>query len=549
MTRGLFEWRYFFYLFPVHASVIVFSVAPQPFPIVDAWRWAIVILLSYAITGIAYAIARHFRASFKSTTHEIIAAVTVGVVRGFAILDISLLLGLPAVKPYFLRPLNSGISFPLWLLVIHLFLGARREFQLEFHKMYVRTISSQIAKAKQEAKSTADELSERIATALSPLRKQFEKSLGARVTSQHLAEEALIVRAFVDAEIRPLSHEMWRTKSFKPPRLAFSRLLIHSLIRKELPLLLIVLPIFVFSLVSLTTSFDFRIALEMSLASNLVIIPTTLLYRWLFQKEFLPIPVINIGAILINLLGPVFIDEITGLSERAVASQGDLETVGAIWYLVMLLSFTAYQSVTRYYDSISEIMKKQLLAFDTKDISALDTAMQREFASYLHGEVQSELLSASMQMNQAAEDGDIKLGKKAMKRANEILKRDHQSYVVGQAISIERRLEKIVEAWQGIADISLEIPSLDNISDETSSLLTDLVEELAANSVRHGSATKGKATIEISGHDLILTFEDNGAEIKSRKRGLGSDLLKKRTLSYSYERLVDGNQIKISLPR
>lgn len=549
MIRGLFEWRYFLYLFPIHSGVIIFSVAPQPFPVKDSLKWALVILISYGITALAFAMARNFRKLYRTATHEILVACAIGAVRGFAILDLSLLLSLPTVKPYILRPLNSAVSVPLWLLVLHLIIGARREFQQEFHKMYVRTISSQIALAKNGARNTAEELNSRITAALEPLRKQFKNNLGTRVTTQQLAEEALIIRSFVDAEIRPLSHEIWRSKSFKPPRLAFSRLLAHSLLHSELPLMLVIFPNFVFSLVSLTTTYDFRTAVEMLIAVNIVVVPVSLLYKSIFPRHLVPNPLLNLTAILINVNLPPFIDEITGLNANAVQSQNALEAIGATWYFIMLIGFTAYQAVTRYYDSIRSIMEKQLSNLNPQSSAALDSTMRREFASYLHGEVQSELLSASMQMKQAADVGDIKLGKRALKRADEILKRDHQSYVVGQAISIERRLEKIAEAWQGIADIKLTIPRLSGLSDGTSGLLVDLVEELVANAVRHGKANKGSVLVEVLENEIALVFEDNGAAITSRKRGFGSDLLKKQTLSYAYERGESANKITISIPR
>ena len=548
MKKGLFNWSYFVILIPVHYFVILFTVAPQPLTLRDAWRWFIVATVAYVITGIGFAVANHFQDQMKSSRVELAAAALLGAVRGFAILDVTLLMELPVAKPYLIRPLNSAVVVPIWLLVTHLILGTRREFQNEFHRMYVRTIASQIAEHKSKSRASIEGLASKIEDALAPLRKQFESALGLKMSAQQLADDALIIRSFVEAEIRPLSHELWRSRKFKPPRLSFLRVLRYSLLHEKLPLNMALIPSFLFSFAGLSSTYGFENSFLKTLSITLTLVIISLAYALIFRIHALPKPLINIIAIASALLLPGKIDNLWEFNFDLGVQEGKAEIIGAVWLFMLILGFSAYKGVTTYYDSIRTIIQRQIDSIDTEDLAATKGSMTREFASYLHGDVQSELLSASMQMQQAAEAGDLKLGKRALKRANELLRRDHQTYVVGNAIDPSAKLERLAVAWDGIAAIEFSIDPSFAISESAIGLVTDVVEELISNAVRHGSAKKITVLVGAHNSDVKVTFHDDGAEMKSGKKGLGSEILKKQTLTYDYERNSEGNQIVITLP-
>jgi hypothetical protein len=548
MRRGLFQWNYFFIIFPIHILVVLFTIAPLPLTIAEIWRWTAMALITYGITAVAFGVARYFQNSLKSTVQEVIAAVLVGVVRGFAILDVSLLMGLPTVKPYILRPLNSAISFPLWLLIIHLLLGTRREFLNEFHKMYVRAITSQISASKAASKATAEELSSRIEQSLQPLRQQFERVLGTKISTQQLADEALIIRSFVDAEIRPLSHELWRSRKFQPPKLGFLKILSQTMLNTRLPLHLVHIPAFIFSLVGLTTYYNFQTAISIVLPIMGLMLLWNLSYNLLEKRGRVSTPLLNSITLLLGTFAPTIVIEIQRTSLETNFNRTVSEIIGGLWFLLLIVGFTTYRGVNYYYESIKAIMQREIDSMGIGESGMAGTRLRREFASYLHGDIQSELLSASMQMSQAAETGNIKMGKKALKRADDLLKRDHQTYIVGSAIASRKKLERLAEAWRGIAEIEFVLNEKDLFSDSTFEVITDVMEELVTNAIRHGSASTIRSMIAREGGAIRVTFEDNGTEIKGRKKGLGSEILKKRTLSYHYERTSQGNRIEIELP-
>ena len=549
MKRGLFQWSYFAIVFPVHLFVIMVTVAKLPIPISDIWRWVVMSIITYLITGLAFGVAKYFEDHLKTPIQEIGIAVIIGAIRGFAILDVSLLIGLPTVKPYILRPINSALTFPIWLLIIHFLLGTRREFRNEFHRMYVRAITSQINVTKKRSKATADELSSKIETSLQPLREQFEKVLGSKISSKELADEALIIRSFVDAEIRPLSHELWRSRKFQPPKLGFIKILSHTVRNAKLPFHLILGPLFVVSIVGLAVYYDFQTACLVAIPSLALMLIWYYIYSSLLSKTNFSVPLLNIITLILGASsGTIVIQLLTKYRDIQINAPIS-EFIGAVWFITFLAGITIYRGVNEYYDSIKSIMQAQIDSLVATEDKLGVRQTQREFASYLHGDVQSELLSASMQMSQAAKSGNVNLGKKALKRADEILKRDHQSYVVGSAIASQKKLERLVAAWAGIADIEFVIPNGEKLLESSLGLATDVIEDLITNAVRHGAASKIKITMGSNGDEFKLTFEDDGAAIKGRKRGLGTEMLNRHALSYQYNRTENVNRIEIELPK
>ena len=552
MPRGLFNWNYFLLLFPIQIIVVFATIAPQPLVPQQIPRWTLVTVVSYAVMAIPFGLAHYFSKKFSNIYQEFAAMSVVGLIRGFAILDLSLILNLPSIKPYILRPLNSALVVPIWFLVTHLIFGSRRNFQEEFHQMYARAVHSQIEsmgeKLKKGDPSLAEVLSKKIDTALDPLRKQFESIAGSKITPKELADESLIIRSFVEAQIRPLSHDLWRTRKFKPPRLAFSKVLVYSLLRTRLPLYLTLLPTIIFGVAGISAVYGFSFALRQTFFIWIFYSLIAFFYSLLFPRirnTFL----LNSIFLLIALIFPGNLDGLLvghlGIEENPL----NAELIGAGWYFALIIGFSVYRSIENYYESIRALMTAQIQALNSSANNSSSALLSREYASYLHGDVQSQLLSASMQMQKAAEEGNIELGKKAIRRAEKILRRDHQKYVVGSAISPKRRLQKLIDAWQGIAQIevihgeSLELP------DSSFALINEIVEELISNAIRHGGAGELSISIVEDGDQVLLTFIDDGKEIKGGKKGMGSQVIRSKSLSYDYERTGTRNRITIALPK
>jgi signal transduction histidine kinase len=175
-----------------------------------------------------------------------------------------------------------------------------------------------------------------------------------------------------------------------------------------------------------------------------------------------------------------------------------------------------------------------------------DKQLAEKYAKYLHGDIQSTLSSSQMQMMQASEKGDVELGKSAIEKMASVLRRDHYEYAIGEAISPIARFQQIIDAWDGIATIAIDVDDSD-ISDVALLKVSDVIEELASNSIRHGGASEISVKISRVSDSTFVTYLDNGNRRSKGKPGLGSSLLKSLTTEVQLRDLEIGNEISFRL--
>lgn len=529
MRSGLFDWRYYFWLIPLDVLVVLFLIAPRPLDFEALISWTFLALIAHALMAVPFAIFRSSEWIIGKLKYEVGAMVIVGIVRGFAILDIGLLMDLPQIEPYLLRPLNSAVAVPTWFVIIHFLVGSRREFTEDYRVLYLKLVRGNIARFDpKKAQLSVKEIEQRVESVLEPLRLKIEALHGNKISPARLAEESLVIQSYVEEKIRPLSHELWQRKEVNVPRLSIYRLTFLTLFRTKLPIGLTIFPSAVYSLVSLSTFMPFSDALWHQATSTVSLLILHYVYND-FYKKFKNRAIINSLALFLALFLPVFTSRIlyswVGMTE--VPELG--EFVGLLWFFFLLLSFGAALAVSKYHEEIMNVLRIQLNDLVTEAQPNESDEVSARFAKYLHGEVQSELLSASMLLNQAAKEKNSRIGRRGIEKTAEILRRDHSKYVVGGKLTPEARMQKIIDAWAGIAEVEINLVGSGIISEDRLSSLSDVIEELVSNSVRHGGASEISVNVSSTNNLLAVIYQDNGVRRGKGKPGLGSSLLKSLT--------------------
>jgi signal transduction histidine kinase len=544
---GLFDWRYYFWLIPLDVLVVLFLIAPRPFDFEALISWGFLALIAHAFMAVPFAIFRSSEWVIGKLKYEVGAMVIVGIVRGFAILDIGLLMDLPQIEPYLLRPLNSAVAVPTWFVMIHFLVGSRREFIEDYRALYLKLVRGNISRFDpKKAKLSVKEIEQRVESVLEPLRLKIEVLHGNKISPARLAEESLIIQSYVEEKIRPLSHELWQRKEVNVPRLSVYRLTYLTLFRTRLPIGLTIFPSTVYSLVSLVTFMPLGDALWHQGTSTVSLLILHYLYNY-FYKKFKNRAVVNSLALFLALFLPVFasrnFDSWLGMAE--VPELG--EFVGLLWFFFLLLSFGAALAVSKYHEEIMHVLRSQLNDVITEAHPNESDEVSARFAKYLHGEVQSELLSASMLLSQAAKEKNSRIGRRGIEKTAEILRRDHSKYVVGGKLTPEARMQKIIDAWAGIAEIKINLVGSGIIADDSLSSLSDVIEELVSNSVRHGGASEISVNVSSGSNSLAVTFQDNGVRRGKGKPGLGSSLLKSLTTNVKISDSKEGSIISFQM--
>jgi signal transduction histidine kinase len=547
MKGGLFEWRYYFWLIPLDIAVVLILIAPKPLETSDLARWTVLALISHAIMAIPFGMLKGRWWVTKSLNREIAALVIVGLVRGFAILDFGLLMDLPQVEPYLLRPLNSSVVVPTWFVIIHFLVGSRRDFAEDYRVLYIKIIREKLERLDgSKSKLGIAEIEARIEETLAPLRAKIETLHGSKISPARLAEEAMIIQSHVEGKIRPLSHELWQKRTVRVPSLGQLRLFSITVLKTRLPIGATILPATVFSIVGFASMMDLSDALLHQLISSIVVAMIFVIYRLAFSRTRKR-AITNLSA----FLGIVFLPQIGGflLSEFAGFPTVPLiaQLVGMLWFFFLLISFGAAMAVTEYHAEIMLILRQQLEEVMIPSDTSESEEIASRFARYLHGEVQSELLSASMILNEAARSKDTRLGRQGIEKTAEVLRRTHSQYAVGSHIAPEVKIQKIVDAWAGIAEIEIQIQ--DGVATDLVNFLhlSEVIEELVSNSVRHAGSTAIHIQVNQEDGDAQIIFTDNGKGFSPGKPGMGSSLLQSRIKVLNSKSSKTGNILTFEL--
>jgi signal transduction histidine kinase len=206
------------------------------------------------------------------------------------------------------------------------------------------------------------------------------------------------------------------------------------------------------------------------------------------------------------------------------------ETVMAVWlWLTQLTFISAFLSGVR--KSGFEI--KQQFA-DLYGSGSIDRAVRlnqariqnRDFANYLHGQVQNKLLSVALGLEKG------KATKEELEQAlavvENILKTLDSNFQTMNSGDIDAEVAKLNDQWLGFIKIRWNLDTgVKNLETRKRILLMQLVDEAISNAVRHGLAKKVLVNAAVAAdEEVTLEVIDDGIGPRDGKAGLGSTFFK-----------------------
>ena len=548
LKAGFINWRYFLYFFPIHFVIIIFLSTPIDKVFAELPKWLFVVVTTYLIMAMVFALVMQFNSISSNGKLEFIALIAIGAIRGFAILDIGLLLDLPQVKPYLLRPLNSAVTVPLSFLVLRHLIGSRKEFKELFQTLYVENIkvrldhfTSEKAKIKE---SEIDQIEAKVLATLDPLRQEIESISGIELSSSDLKREMIIIQSFIEERLRPLSHDLWRRQKIEPPRLHYLQSLFRLFFGTKSQFGYAIVPSFVFSIVAGSTIESFAFAWRHAFIHLTVQIIIFLAFEFIYERYESLRKYLNLAAILMCISIPFLFDLLLISNYRTAPSNLGAELVAIGWFLLLSLTFTVAKAQSDYQIELISILQRNL---DRDSHLAENSRTAERYAKYLHGDIQSTLSAAQMQLKTASDSDDLSLGQATIEKLASVLRRDHHDYVIGDAISPFAKFQQIIDAWEGIATISIDIEEGD-LSDTSLLKVSQVLEELVSNSIRHGKSTEIYMSVRnVRDGKVNISYSDNGVQISEGKAGLGTSLLRENALDFKRDRKDNLNTIEITL--
>jgi signal transduction histidine kinase len=162
---------------------------------------------------------------------------------------------------------------------------------------------------------------------------------------------------------------------------------------------------------------------------------------------------------------------------------------------------------------------------------------RRNWSLVIHGTVQASLTAALTRLNSAnADKKTLALAKKDLDRAIAAL-----STPPSLDVKFAKAIKEIVETWQGVCDVDIDIePAIKKIVSKDSRLsmcVNEILKEAVSNAVRHGDARTAQVSLQLADEGVLnLTVSNDGyAPRIGVRKGLGSNLFDELTVHWSLD--------------
>lgn len=228
-------------------------------------------------------------------------------------------------------------------------------------------------------------------------------------------------------------------------------------------------------------------------------------------------------------IGTIALISVGGMVTTA-ASGGEVTVIGSIFNLavtaIILIATSAFGAVYRanaeMLGSLASRVSREMLANVRRQREL--SAVARQAASVLHGQVQTRLIVCAAAIDRAVAINDYALLTRTLEQARNILE---QPLVVEQTpASLDELLRDHRERWAGLVELDYESHMTVDLNLATLQQVSLVVEEGIVNAFRHGEATHVRVSVSQDGRELRVSLVDDGAGPGSHvDPGTGSALL------------------------
>lgn len=369
-----------------------------------------------------------------------------------------------------------------------------------------------------------------------------------RLTTNISGAETALAEKFrkeIDEELKPLNQRLWVKSAYSPPSLRFKEVLTTACRDLKFNFHLtawIFSGILVFNTIVLIGPAE---SLSYGCLSYFSFYCFNKLRIWLVQKFSEKLVILN--AVFLTLIGfgvgffSTVILDLLGFSHSYSAA---FLIAPILPVLIITVSFIQLALSDR--ETLMEILSSQSRNLNEDYLERLNRG---NAASYLHNSLQSELSSLAIQLDSVSQNPDPLRSEIVSQKIESFLSRSLRNDFRDFLETLDLRLNRIVESWEGIAKIELTLDPLVLEDPSRASLVVQLIQESIANAIRSGHANKIGIKGAFVGEAIKITVTDNGrAQIETSKRGVGSEWIDSIAVSdWSLVRSDQGSILTVEL--
>lgn len=442
-----------------------------------------------------------------------------GFVRGLLLIYIFNVMGYEDSNPSIARLLTSIFNTLIWVGFGSLVIENHRRFIRRYRAVLTQILvlklrnSSDIPPGYAYIESQILQMQIRLRSSVDQIRSATDISSPETALADKFRRE-------IDKELKPLNQRLWVKSAYSPPSLRIRELLTTSCRELNLNFHVTAL-IFVGILVSNTI---FLISPTESLTygflSWLSFYGLNSLRTWLVEKFSNKIIFLNSTFLLFVGLGVAFFSTVI-LDFLNLSHSYSAALFIAPILSILIISVSFIQLALSDRETLMEILSRQTKYLNEDYLEQLNRG---NAASYLHNSLQSELSSLAIQLDSVVQDPDPLRAEIVRQKIESFVSRSLRDDFRDFLETLDLRLNRIVDSWEGIAKIELSLDPLILEDPSRATLVVQLIQESVANAIRSGHANLIEITGTFVGETIRMIVVDNGrASGKLSKRGLGSE--------------------------
>ena len=550
------SWRLYFFTIPIDVIVLLLSSDHASTGSSDFSRWAILSLIAHGSIAPVVAIALFFTSKFQSWKTDLVALITLGIVRGLAINLGFVILDLEPTVSFWYKVFNSAISLPPWFIGVAVFVESHRQFQKEFEALFLRSVRKEQTSVDLENLNPVvddGELIQHLQAVASGLAYEIEGVLNQPASQVDYAKQTSKIQDLINSELRPASAQLWNGSTLTAPKLSIPTLVRISLLDQKLKVLTASMLFAPYIFIGLNGTLGWRLAAIETLLATILNVLVFLVCESMYKNKLLNRRFTNIAIMGLGYLIPI-LTIVTLLPNRffwtdSVAPVFFYQFFLSASHICILLGLNLYKLLGQQRAAVLQSFEQIIEGNQIAPISEADLIAVRDIdlARYLHGELQAGLIATSLILERASNTGYTDSAHQTLRSAIDLLRQDHARVSQSRIASPQSRLEKISAGWRGIAEVKISIDAINTL--ETSQLndVIELIDEGVSNAIRHAKATK----ISVSGYrmdtDLHIEILSDGSGMSAKNPGLGTKLFNELTTTWKFTKQGNLNLLKFTV--
>jgi hypothetical protein len=480
----------------------------------------------------------------NGTLINLSALSSTGIFRGLIFYYLVDLLGMQNPSPLLGRVLNSTYTVVFWVGLVSILIESNRRFKRRY-----RALLTQILILKLRNSESPEPGYALIAQQIARMQLKIKSTIQDRESGQAYAIQAASLASTLRDEIvtviKPLSQRLWVKSVFAPPSAKLSNVISTAITELQYPFRLTAILYGCANVINTTQSLGFFAGIVYG-GSTFVV------FLFLEKARVLGIYRFSSKSGYINTFFVASIGLLVGLSTNGVFRFLNLDYSFAVAVLsapslpILIISIAVIKLTLEDRKTLVDILSKKVSKIKKEEI---DSVAHGDAAAYLHNSLQSELFALALHLDKLADNPDPQQNRFLMEKLDALVSQSKSEDFKNFLETPQVRLDRVVNSWDGIAKVHLNLEVAIWNDAMRSSLVVSLLQEAIANAVRSGHANQVEVRGIIEGDSIIVSISDNGAAtLETERRGIGSQWIDRIAISdWKLEQTETGRVLRVEI--